>query len=384
MPANLTAHLSTNLSAHLPANLPAAVRRFRRFARLTLGSVYLLILVGGIVRGTGAGMGCPDWPRCFGRWVPPTAASELPADYKESYRRGRIAKNQKVAQRLDQLGFHAIAENIFRHPGSYIETDFNVVKTWIEYLNRLLGALIGGFILLTFAFSWPLRRTAPRLTLAAALAVLTVGVQGWLGSLVVSTNLVPALVTWHMALALVLLTLLHYAVFLVSCFPFPVQPTDQQATSNKQQEPRNILPWAFTALVFLQIILGTQVREGIDVVAAQLNYLNRDLWIERVGLLGPTFGLHRALSTLLLLAGVAVTVRAWTTGGAVLRRRAAWLGALLVLNPLVGVALATFAMPAALQPVHLVVGTGLFGASVALALAAGRQTTSADDGSVGR
>ncbi len=160
--------------------LDSAVRRFRRLARVTLASVYLLILVGGIVRGTGAGMGCPDWPRCFGRWVPPTSAAELPADYRETYRQGRIAKNQKVAARLDRLGFHTIAENIFRHPASFIETEFNVTKTWIEYVNRLVGILIGFLITLTFAFAWPLRRRAPRVTLAAGLALVTVGVQGWL------------------------------------------------------------------------------------------------------------------------------------------------------------------------------------------------------------
>ena len=190
--------------------------RFRRLSRLTLASVYLLILVGGIVRGTGAGMGCPDWPRCFGRWVPPTAAGELPANYKETYRQGRIAKNRKVAERLDRMGFHTVAENIFRHPTSFIETDFNVTKTWIEYVNRLVGAVIGLLILLTFWRSWPFWRTDKEVTVVAGLALVTVGVQGWLGSLVVSTNLVPALVTWHMALALGLLGLLHYVLFLVS------------------------------------------------------------------------------------------------------------------------------------------------------------------------
>ncbi len=352
--------------------MSAALPRFRRISFLTLASVYLLILVGGIVRGTGAGMGCPDWPKCFGRWVPPTSESELPRTYKEDYRRGRIAKNQAVAARLDRLGFDQVAENIFRHPASFIETDFNVVKTWIEYINRLVGALIGLFILLTFWRSWALWRIDKSIPLSAGLAVLTVGVQGWLGSLVVSTNLVPALVTWHMALALGLLLLLHYAHHTAENYASPraVTPTIEKSAD------RNLVPlaWSFTALVFGQIILGTQVREGIDVVASRLNYLNRDLWIER---LGPEFSYHRALSTLLLLAGVWVGYRAWQTGERRLRRNAAWVGALLLLNPIVGVALATFAVPAWLQPIHLVVGTGLFGAAVLVALAAGSASAAA-------
>ena len=374
--------------------------RFRRLARLTLLSVYVLILVGGIVRGTGAGMGCPDWPKCFGRWVPPTSTAELPADYKETYRQGRIAKNQRVAERLDRMGFHDVADNIFRHPASFIETDFNVTKTWIEYVNRLVGAIIGLLIMATFACSWPLRRTAPRLMWASALALLTVGVQGWLGSLVVSTNLVPAIVTWHMALALVLLLLLHYVVNYHHQEAAPntqhSAPNTQHPTLSAQHPPPNTqyppptthhlnlrpegratdwLSWGFIVLVFAQIIIGTQVRENIDVVASQLNYLNRDLWIER---LGPEFGWHRAFSTLLLLAGVWVAYRAWATGRADLRARAGWLLGLLVLNPLVGFGLTTFAVPAVLQPVHLVVGTALFGAAVEVALAAGRRRMAAD------
>ncbi len=333
---------------------------------LTLWAVYLLILVGGIVRGTGAGMGCPDWPRCFGRWIPPTDERELPADYKETYRQGRIAKNQQVAARLDRLGFHAVADNIFRHPASFIETDFNVTKTWIEYLNRLTGVVIGLLITATFLYSLPLRRADKVVPLVAGLSLLTVGVQGWLGSLVVSTNLVPELVTWHMALALGLLLLLHYAHWRTGAF---LASSDHRSAAAAAPPDRRLpaLAWGFTALVFGQIILGTQVRENIDVVASQLNYLNRDLWIGR---LDSGFSYHRALSSVLLLLGVGLSYRAWITGNAPLRRQTRLLGALLVLNPAVGLGLAWFAMPAWLQPVHLVVGTGLFGAAVMVALAA--------------
>ena len=109
-------------------------RQHRSYALPTHGldnppaAVYFLILVGARVCTAGAGMGCLDWPTCFSSSVLPTSEAQLPANYQEIYA---------------ELG--------------YSDTRFNVVKTWTEYANRLVGVSIGLLIFLTAIYSWSCR-----------------------------------------------------------------------------------------------------------------------------------------------------------------------------------------------------------------------------------
>jgi cytochrome c oxidase assembly protein subunit 15 len=349
----------------------ATVRRFRFVGLLTVGAVYLLILVGGIVRSTGSGMGCPDWPKCFGTWVPPTHISQLPANYKEVYTAQRVAKNQKLARTLQKLGFKQVAGEIFNHPTQYIETDFNPVKTWIEYINRLTGALIGVFVFLTVLFALPyLRRDAAIFWLAFASFILT-GVQGWLGSLVVSTNLLPVMVTIHMALALVIVAILLYAVDRArwgrgNTMPklLPALPPNSLQTYTSLQAGI----WLLLMLTFIQILLGTQVREEVDIVSAAAGYVGRENWISR---LGHVFNWHRTFSALLLLANVYVSYQVWQLAQPRLQRLVTATMSLLGLEILAGFVLAGFALPAAVQPIHLTLATVIFGTQFLLLLGVG-------------
>lgn len=340
------------------------VRRFRFIGIVTVVAVYVLILVGGIVRSTGSGMGCPDWPKCFGTWVPPTHISQLPANYKEIYTAQRVEKNKKLANKLECMGFHQVAGDIFAHPTQYIETDFNPVKTWIEYVNRLVGALIGVFVFLTVVFAFPYwRRDQTVFWLAFASFILT-GVQGWLGSLVVSTNLLPIMVTIHMGLALVIVALLIYAVDRSQRGQLEPQPVQSIA---------GFTAWLWTgiALTFGQIVLGTQVREQIDMVAFANNYLNRAEWVEQ---LGGTFRFHRTFSAVLLLVNVYLSYRLFLLPSRRLQRMAAAILVCIGTEIVAGIALAYFSFPAIVQPVHLTLATLLFGAQF-IALIAYRRAT---------
>ena len=352
----------------------AALLRFRSFGILTVVSVYLLILVGGVVRSTGSGMGCPDWPKCFGQWVPPTEASQLPADYKQVYTAQRVAKNQKLARTLQKMGFAQVAGSIFAHPTQYIETDFNPVKTWIEYVNRLLGALIGVFVFLAVVFALPYWRRDRTIFWLALASFLLTGVQGYLGSLVVSTNLLPVMVTVHMALALVIVALLLYAVDRAQWRSRTTLETNEVIAMVSPSVRRPALSlqvwlWGALLLTFWQIVLGTQVREQVDIVSAAADYLGRETWVSK---LGSVFSLHRTVSAAVLLLNVYVGYELWQTGGAHLRRLVTATLAIIGLEIVAGIALTSFALPPAVQPVHLTLATALFGVQFLMLLAVAR------------
>ncbi|QHL87097.1 heme A synthase [Nibribacter ruber] len=326
-------------------------KRFRNIGVLTIASVYFLILVGGIVRSTGSGMGCPDWPKCFGMWVPPTTLGELPDNYLEVYKEKRIAKNERIAGVLAGMGFSKVSKEIFEHPNLYIETEFNATKTWIEYMNRLVGVSIGIFIFLTVLAAWPYRKTDPKVFWSAFVSFLLVGFQGWLGSLVVSTNLLPEMVTLHMALSLVLLALLIYSV---------VRANREKYYKTVTEPGNGILALILGALVltFIQIIIGTQVREEIDVIAFNMSGLEREGWI---GQLSTSFYVHRSLSILFVLLNIALAFKMKQLGNASLTKMAYWILFTIGLEVLLGIVLAYFALPAFAQPLHLMIGTGIFG-----------------------
>lgn len=230
-------------------------RTFRWVSALTVAVVFLLILIGGIVRSSGAGMGCPDWPKCFDMWVPPTDVAELPANYQEIY-----------AQR------------------GYADTTFNAVKTWTEYLNRLFGVLTGLFIIANLVAAWRAygRGRNKRVVLLSVLALIFVLIQGGVGAFVVFTNLHQGIITLHLLIALLIVFLLVAA----RLYAKPILEESQLAVLVKTR-------WqvlAVAGLMLIQIILGTQVREMLDVVSDSMGGEDKRAWLRS---LGPVYGFHK-------------------------------------------------------------------------------------------
>jgi cytochrome c oxidase assembly protein subunit 15 len=305
-------------------------------------------------------MGCPDWPKCFGSWVPPTSASELPADYREVYSQKRKAKNDRLAVTLRRMGFAATADLITNDPSMFREAPFNPLRTWIEYGNRLIGVLIGFFVFITAVLSFRYFRRDSRITWLSLLAFFLVGFEGWLGSIVVSTNLLPGTITIHMLLAIAIVCLLIYVVARSYDGLVPVK-------LRGGKKAVNVLLGLGLLLSVLQVGLGTQVREEIDAIAAALAGAGRDTWI---GQLGVPFYIHRSFSLLVLGVNLGLV---W-----LLRKHGAWAGvlrffvisllAVIVVSILSGAALAYFAIPAVLQPVHLLLAALLAGIQFTLLL----------------
>jgi cytochrome c oxidase assembly protein subunit 15 len=317
-------------------------KSFYRLVVSTLVAVYLLILVGGIVRSTGSGMGCPDWPKCFGTWVPPTSVSELPENYKEVYASYRKKKNVRFAKYLHAFGMESTAAQILQDKSILQEADFNPVKTLIEYLNRVLGVIIGFLIFGVFVFSLRYWRSEPKLTIIAFLTLVLVGFQGWIGSFVVSTNLTPWTITVHMFLALLIVALLIYLV------------SKSDKTSISLDSPLAFW-WLVSCIVMLlvQILLGTQVREAIDQIAL---LVPREGWITHIE---ADFIIHRSFSWIILLLHVGLIMKLRKTQGS--KAFPLTLILLILGTILTGLGMAYFAVPPFLQPVHLLLATVTFG-----------------------
>jgi heme a synthase len=228
------------------------------------------------------------------------------------------------------------------------------VKTWIEYINRLIGAVIGILVLITVIRSiplWSLDKVIPTLAIINLFLVLF---QAWIGSLVVSTNLLPWMITLHMMLALFIVCLLLYIHYRSYRLAYPIQ--------FKTKKPHSLFVILLIAFVLMlvQIILGTQVREGIDVVAFELGNMLRDQWI---GNLGLPFLIHRSYS--LVLLGIHIVfiykIYKYSLRNASLFRWSQILVLVIILEIASGVGMAYFAIPAFLQPFHLLFGSLIIG-----------------------
>lgn len=257
---------------------------FQRIALVAYVCVEVLLFVGAIVRASGSGLGCPDWPFCYGCLVPPTSADKI------DFSRLDLEKYRKKAAQHGRDPASITAETL--------KAEFDPVATWVEYVNRLTSLPVGLSVLwLFFASFGEWRKRRKRVFIAAGLSVLLVGVNAWLGARVVLSGLQPGIITLHMALAILLLCVLVYTAWRGCEKPWQVP---WKSAGDKQLV---VLGWVLFGLVIIEGVMGSQVRELTDELAKSHAGEARASWITELEMSGVYLA-HRSFSWLLVgLAG---------------------------------------------------------------------------------
>lgn len=266
---------------------------FRKLARISLVLVYLVIAAGAIVRMTGSGMGCPDWPKCFGYYIPPTERAQLEWQPTHDYKKGQVIIVDEVLWVAssdftsgEQIGM-VNWERYTRH--DYAE--FNAVQTWTEFINRLMGALAGLAVFATALASLYYWKSKKIVTVISWLLVIAMGFQAWLGATVVYSVLEPVKITTHMVMALVIVAMLLYLIFI----------SGEQTKKRQKHKLVSRLIVLVLFLTLIQVVLGTQVREFVDQQIGLLGEDAKHLWLENPDI---TFYIHRTFSIAIVLLNV--------------------------------------------------------------------------------
>ena len=253
-------------------------------------------------------MGCPDWPKCFGKWIPPTHVSQLPQNYKEIY---------------SERG--------------YDELDYNLFNTWAEYINRLIGLVGGLFCFILFVLS--IKTKKPRLISLSFLLLLLMAFQAWMGALVVYSILAPFKITIHMLIALIIISLLFF-----------LYRSTSSSVEYKHEFVRFLIIGLFISV--FQIILGTQVREAVDALS---NLLNRD---EIVSQLPLVFEIHRTTAWVVIISNIIIIYKHRFTFSNETEQLVIILTILALLFS--GIIMSYFSVPGLAQFIHLLGAVAIF------------------------
>jgi len=317
----------------------------KKLATVSLVFIFLVILAGSVVRATGSGMGCPDWPQCFGYTIPPTDVETLTWRAQKSFEKGQmiLLNDQFWVAKSDFTTQAQFAANNWSLFDRHDYTIFNPLHTWIEFINRLIGALSGLPILaLTVVALWRIRRNTWNAVLSV-LVLFLLGFEAWLGKLVVDGNLVPNSITIHMmgSVAIVLLLLALRA----------------RNTEVAPELPKSVLGTLLALLVVLvvQIFLGTQTRELVDAFSGHGTLEDRMSIIPGIDSSMPE--IHRSFAWVVLVLSSALWYLRRATKCEIPGFSALIFG--IALEWMVGIVLYFLGLPKAMQPVHLVLGIAI-------------------------
>lgn len=335
-------------------------KRFRKIAKITLVLVYLVIIAGAVVRMTGSGMGCPDWPKCFGYYIPPTEKSQLEWQPDRTFESGQviIVDNTLKVAKEDFTTGQSYNES---HWETYTKHDyaiFNPTHTWTEYINRLCGALAGLATFIMGIASLYYRKEDIWVPILSWIAVFGMGFQAWLGATVVYSVLAPAQITIHMLMAFVIVAIILVIIY----------RTREHALIGKPTKAfKNLLLFA-VGLTTVQVIFGTQVRQFVDEQVDLLGDTAKNLWLAKPEL---TFYIHRSLSSLVFITNAWILYLNWKHNLGFAKVR--WVFYIILAEIASGMAMYYVDFPFGTQTIHLVLATLLFGVQFYLILETGNK-----------
>ncbi|TVZ51789.1 COX15/CtaA family protein [Dokdonia sp. Hel_I_53] len=325
---------------------------YRKALKTSIIFLYLIIIAGAVVRMTGSGMGCPDWPQCFGYLIPPTEESEIQWKPNHAYEEGQVIIRQE-SLRIAPSDFTTKDEFNEGNWEIYEKHDyavFNVWHTWIEYINRVVTAIAGipMLLMVVLAFSYWNRKS---LYIFGSFLVLPLMLfQAWLGKQVVDSNLLPVKITIHMIAALFIVALLLWLWH-------ASQQRENLLTQKKYNSLFSSLILVASLLTLVQIALGTQVRQYVDERVAEVGYDAKSLWLDPAT---SWFYIHRSFSILVTVLNIYLfwQNRSVRLGHTKLMN---WTLVLISLEVITGIAMYYFDFPFGTQPLHLVLASLLFG-----------------------
>lgn len=338
-------------------------KRLPLIVKIILINLYLVFLAGSFVRMTGSGMGCPDWPKCFGYLIPPTSEEQITWKPNTSFEKGMIIVKDEalyVAEHPIVTGDAFNADNWEKYT-KHDYAKFNKYHTWIEYINRLTTVVLG-FVALFLLVSAFLNRKENKWIFTLALGTfLLILVEAVLGKIVVDTNLKPTMITIHMVVGLIIIGLVLRLRFIIA----------EKKTTYKYHKLFNRLLIISVIFSLVQIAMGTQVRQFIDEQVKLYGFENK-----QYSLMDPSwkFYFHRSFTIAIVLVnfGMYYLNKLHDLGYKLIN----WVILMLFLETITGILMYYAEIPIGTQAVHLLSGALLFGLQFYLWLQSRKVVTS--------
>ena len=331
-------------------------RLFIRIAKLALFFTYLIVLAGGFVRMTGSGMGCPDWPKCFGLLVPPVSENEI------TWSAGQEYSSSQMLIHNDTLW---IAKKKFISTSSFDKDNwkpfekhnyakFNVFHTWAEYVNRCIGAIAGLFVIALFVYS-VFNKLSFYQIFGSLILLILFGVQAWIGGEVVFSVLDPFKITIHMFVALIIVSILFVLIHMAE------KSIDKNIPTIKNNFNKLIILTLLFSIV--QIYFGTQVREFVDSLPS-----DKSIWIFEIN--NSHINIHQLVAVFVFILNIylCVYLAGKFNSFKEIPREVVYIFSTILILVISGIIMLNFNFPGFAQLVHLFSAFVLFGAQFSLFL----------------